>query len=59
MAQGLRLCAPNAEGTGSISGWGTKISPATRHSQNKNLRESSVVRPNWEGFLEDARAGQM
>lgn len=25
MAQGLRLCAPNAEGTSSVPDWGTKI----------------------------------
>ena len=33
--QWLRLCAPNAESTGSISGRGSKILHAARHSQKK------------------------
>ena len=29
MVQWLRLCASNAEGTGSILGWGTEMTHAT------------------------------
>ena len=32
VVQWLRLCAPNAAGTGSIPGWGTRIPHAAQHS---------------------------
>ena len=35
VVQWLRLHSPNAEGTGLIPGWGTKIPHATQHSQIK------------------------
>ena len=41
VTQGLRLCAPNAGGTGSISGWGTKISQAMWPNQKK--KEASAL----------------
>ena len=40
--QWLRLCAPNAGGTGSIPGRGTKIPHAAWCSQNKNNIEKKA-----------------
>ena len=37
--QWLRLCASTTAGTGSISGWGTKIPRTERHSQNKETKK--------------------
>ena len=35
MVQWLRLCTPNAESIGSISGWGTKIIHATQPKKER------------------------
>ena len=35
MVQWLRPCAPNADNTGSIPGWGTKILYAIQYDQKK------------------------
>ena len=41
--QWLRLCAPTEEGTGSISGWGTKIPHvAWRGKKNKKQKQSKT-----------------
>ena len=40
VVQWLRLCAPNAGGTGSIPGQGTKIPHATRHSPKEKKKKS-------------------
>ena len=37
--QWLRLCTSTAGGTVSVSGWGTKIPCAVRHSQNKEIKK--------------------
>ena len=37
--QWLRLCAPNAEGMGSIPGWGAKTLHATWHGQKKKKKK--------------------
>ena len=39
--QWLGLCAFTAEGTGSITGWGTKIPQAARCSQKKKERKKN------------------
>ena len=44
VAQGLRLCAPNAEGTGSIPGGGTKI------LHDHNMAKKMAIFPN--GFID-------
>ena len=36
--QWLRLCVPNAGGTGSIPSWGTKVPQAAQHGQIKFLK---------------------
>ena len=38
--QWLRLSTSTAEGTGSIPGRGTKITPATQHSQKRKINET-------------------
>ena len=51
MVQGLRLCASNTGGVGSILGWGTKIPRAARCSQKimKNKIKCSFLRlAKWE-----------
>ena len=40
VVQWLGLCAITAKGAGSIPGQGTKITPATQHSQKRKLNET-------------------
>ena len=42
MVQWLRLCAPNAGGTGWIPGWGTKIPHAAWRSQRKKKKKNKI-----------------
>ena len=41
MVQGLGICTFTAKGPGSIPGWGTKISQATRHGQEKQKSKNN------------------
>ena len=43
MVQWLRLCADNAGGQGSITGWGIKIPHAARHGQNVLKKPKTLV----------------
>ena len=48
MAQWLRLCVPNAGGTGSIPGRGTKVLHATWRGKKKTTRKKDVQTINLE-----------